>query len=79
MFRESTNKLSLKHELNQYSQLPCLCNQWATKNFFTALKNATVGVPIVAQQGTKPTSIHEDAGSGSIPGPTQWTKDLVFP
>ena len=33
--------------------------------------------PIVAQQATNPTSIHEDVGS--IPGLTQWVKDLVLP
>ena len=40
------------------------------------LKQKT-GVPIVAQRLTNPTRIHED--SGSIPGLTQWIKDLTLP
>ena len=36
-----------------------------------------LGVPIVAQEFTNPTSIHED--EGSIPGLVQWVKDLVSP
>ena len=36
-----------------------------------------IGVPIVAQGVKNPISIHKDAGS--IPGLTQWVKDLALP
>ena len=36
-----------------------------------------LGVPIVPQQLTNPTSIHEDVDS--IPGLLRWVKDLALP
>ena len=42
-----------------------------------ASRNETGGVPTVAQQVENPTRIHED--TGSIPGLTQWVKDLMLP
>ena len=41
------------------------------------VKKTHIGVPVVAQWVTNPTSIHEDAGS--ILGLSQWVKDLELP
>ena len=56
--------------------LDCLC----CLNFLPVSKEVSLqspsygmGVPVVAQWLTSPTSIHE--GAGSIPGLTQWVKD----
>ena len=45
-------------------------------SFLGQIKRSRKGVATVAQWVTNPTSIHEDAGS--IPGLTQWVKDLVL-
>ena len=42
-----------------------------------SFKNTDRGVPVVAQQVKNPTSIHKAAGS--IPGLTQWVKELALP
>ena len=45
------------------------------KQFFM-LKKFMLGVPVVAQEWTNPTSIHED--TSSIPGLTHWVKNPVL-
>ena len=49
----------------------------AAKAQMLSLIRANRGVPIVAQQVKNPMSILEDVGS--IPGLTQWVKDVVLP
>ena len=48
-----------------------------TGNWKTPLKEIKEGVPVVAQQVTNLTSVHEDVGL--IPGFTQWVKDPALP
>ena len=53
---------------------PQNCNWDIITHLLECLKE---GVPIVAQQNTSSTSIHEDADS--IPSLAQWFKDLALP
>ena len=46
-------------------------------DIFSFPKYVHLGVPVVAQWLTNPTSNHEVAGS--IPGPTQWVKNPALP
>ena len=46
------------------------------KKYLLNIKMVIQGVPFGAQQLTNPTRNHED--SGSMPGLTQWVKDLVL-
>ena len=51
-------------------------NKTIETQMYLNLKRIHLGVPVVTQQLTNLTSIHED--SGLIPGLTQWVKDLVL-
>lgn len=56
----------------------CVTKYYPLLIFFPQpFKNVKTGVPIMAQWLLNPTNIHED--TGSIPGLTQWVKDLGLP
>ena len=50
---------------------------WKTICKKSSIKKLNIGVSFVAQQLKNLIGIHED--SGSIPGFTQWVKDLALP
>ena len=62
IIRETQIKTTMKYHLNQ--------SEWPSS------KSLQIGVPIVAQWLTNPTSMHKD--TGLIPGLAQWFKDLAL-
>ena len=64
------------YEASNLSLLWCvpICKYFAY--VFSFLKKCSIGVPIVALQVVNLTSTHKDMGS--IPGLTQWVKDLAL-
>ena len=49
-----------------------------TNCFLSCMKITRLGVPVMAQRVTNPTGIHVLEDMGSIPGLTQWVKDLAL-
>uniref|UniRef100_A0A480FZA8 Uncharacterized protein n=1 Tax=Sus scrofa TaxID=9823 RepID=A0A480FZA8_PIG len=77
----SSNRLlwGCVHLNNFKALIPSCCEPLVirTKNIFVPVFKSQRGVPVVVQWLTNLTRYHEV--SGSIPGLTQWVKDLVLP
>ena len=69
-FSSPQTELQILYNFCQSHKIFCRYRQCYSKMFMDR-------VPVVAQQVTNPTSIHEV--SDLIPGPAQWDKDPVLP